>query len=57
MPRKTVPLSDLEVRNAKPQKSPYKLFDGKGLFLLVSPSGGRLWYLKFRLAGLEKKWH
>jgi len=30
------------VRNAKPKSSPYKLFDGGGLFLLVSPAGGKL---------------
>jgi integrase len=48
-------LSDAKVRTAKPQESEYKLFDGGGLYLLVTPSGGRLWYLKYRFEGKEKK--
>jgi hypothetical protein len=31
-----------------------KLFDGGGLFLLVTPSGGKLWRLKYRHKGKEK---
>ena len=42
MLRTTEPLTDMVVRNAKPKSSPYKLFDGGGLFLLVSPAGGKL---------------
>ena len=48
-------LSDAKVRTAKSQESEYKLFDGGGLYLLVTPSGGRLWYLKYRFEGKEKK--
>lgn len=55
MARKTLPLSDLQIRQAKPKDKPYKLFDGGGLFLEVSTSGGKLWRLKYRLGGLEKK--
>lgn len=44
-------LSDAAIRNAKPQSKPYKLADGKGLHLLVSPSGGLLWRLKYRTDG------
>jgi integrase len=47
-------LSDIRVRNAKPRDRAYKLFDGRGLFLLVTPSGGRLWRLKYRMYGREK---
>ncbi|WP_354491953.1 Arm DNA-binding domain-containing protein [Novosphingobium sp. 1529] len=36
------------MRNAKPQAKPYKLADEKGLFLLVQPSGGKLWRPEFR---------
>jgi integrase len=43
------------IRNAKPKERPYKLGDSLGLFLLVQPSGGKLWRLKYRLAGKEKK--
>lgn len=49
-------LTDIALRNAKPMEKPYKLTDEKGLYLLVTPSGGRLWKLKFRnKAGVEKK--
>jgi integrase len=48
-------LSGAKVRTAKPQENEYKLFDGGGLYLLVTPSGGRLWYLKYRFEGKEKK--
>lgn len=43
------------MKNAKPQKNEYKLFDGGGLFLLVTPSEGKHWYLKYRFEGKEKK--
>lgn len=48
-------LTDVAVRNAKPREKQYKLGDSGGLYLLVSPSGGRLWRFKYRLHGLEKK--
>ncbi|MEN3976140.1 integrase arm-type DNA-binding domain-containing protein [Emcibacter sp. SYSU 3D8] len=43
------------IRAAKPRAKPYKLADEKGLFLLVQPSGGLLWRLKYRADGKEKK--
>jgi integrase len=49
-----MPLTDVEIRNAKPDAKPRKLADEKGLFLLVSPSGSKLWRLKYRFAGREK---
>jgi integrase len=49
-----MPLDDLTIRNAKPREKPFKLFDEKGLFLLVSPTGSRLWRLKYPFAGKEK---
>lgn len=48
-------LSDLAIRRAKPADKPVRLFDGGGLYLEVTPSGGKLWRLKFRHAGKEKK--
>ena len=51
----TVALTDIAIRNAKPRPKPYKLADSLGLFLLVQPSGGRLWRLKYRIDGREKK--
>jgi integrase len=47
-------LSDTRVRGAKPSDKQYKLYDGRGLFLLVTPTGGRLWRLKYRINGGEK---
>lgn len=42
------------VRAAKPQQKPYKLFDERGMYLLVSLTGARLWRLKYRQDGVER---
>jgi hypothetical protein len=47
-------LSESRIRTAKPAAKPYKLFDERGLFLLVTPAGGRLWRFRYRLGGVEK---
>jgi len=47
-------LSDSAIRAAKPAAKPYKMFDEGGLFVLVSPSGGKLWRMKFRHLGKEQ---
>ncbi len=47
-------LTDTTIRNTKPSDKPSKLFDGGGLFLLIAPTGGRLWRLKYRFGGKEK---
>lgn len=49
-----MPLTDTAIRNAKPSNKKSKLFDGGGLFLLVTPSGGKWWRLKYRCGGKEK---
>jgi integrase len=54
MPRTTEPLTDTVIRNAKPKGKPYKLFDGGGLFVLITTAGGKLWRLKYRIGGAEK---
>lgn len=41
-------------RNAKPKEKHYKLGDALGRFLLVQPSGGKPWRLKYRFEGHEK---
>ena len=46
-------LTDMSVKSAKPASKPYKLADGGGLYLLVTPSSGRLWRLKYRIHGVE----
>ena len=50
-----MPLSDPQIRNAKPKDKPYRLFDSKGLYLEVAPSGGKWWRFKYRFAGKEKR--
>jgi integrase len=47
-------LSDAKVRNAKPRQKPYKIADGEGLFLYVTPSGGKYWRFKYFFGGKEK---
>jgi len=54
MPRRTTPLSDTQLRAIKSQSKRIKLFDGGGLFLLVTPTGGKLWRLKYRFGGTER---
>ncbi len=48
-------LTDTAIRNAKPQAKPRGLADGGGLYLEVSPAGGKLWRLKYRVGGKEKR--
>jgi integrase len=48
-------LSDTAIRTAKPRERDYKLADGRGLYLLVTAAGGRLWRLKYRADGIERK--
>ena len=48
-------LSDTTIRTAKPAAKPQRLFDAGGLYLEVSPAGGKLWRLKYRHGGKEKR--
>lgn len=58
MPRRVAPLTDLKVRSAKKREKAYKLADGGGLYLEVTPAGAKLWRLKYRqLNGKENKLH
>jgi integrase len=49
-----MPLSDVAIRKAKPAAKPYKLADSGGMYLLVNPTGSKLWRWKYRAAGKEK---
>ena len=49
-----MPLNDTAIRNAKAGAKQRKLYDSGGLFLLVSPSGGKWWRFKYRFGGKEK---
>jgi hypothetical protein len=48
-------LSDKSIAAAKSTAKPHKLFDGGGLYIEVSPSGGKYWRLKYRLASKERR--
>ncbi len=50
-----MPLTDRTIRNAKPVDKPIRLYDEKGLYLEVAPSGGKWWRLKYRFDGKEKR--
>ncbi|MHB8843990.1 MAG: tyrosine-type recombinase/integrase [Nitrospirota bacterium] len=47
-------LTDIKVKNAKPKEKQYKLTDGQGLYLLVTPQGGKLWRFKYYFNSKEK---
>lgn len=49
-----MPLTDTAIRNAKPGAKPAKLFDERGLFLLITPTGGKWWRFRFAFGGKEK---
>ena len=49
-----MPLSDLKVRNEKPGSKARKVYDDRGLYLLVQPNGSKLWRYKYRFAKKEK---
>lgn len=48
-------LTDTAIRNAKPADKPYKVTDSQGLYLLVNPRGSKLWRIKYRIDGVERK--
>ena len=47
-------ISDSRVRTAKPTERPYRLSDGRGLYLQVVPAGGRYWRFNYRFNGRQK---
>jgi len=48
MPKLAQPLSDVQVRNAKPQEKVYTLADGEGMYLEVTPLGTKIWRMSYR---------
>lgn len=48
-------LYDKDCKNAKPRESIYRLFDGKGLYLEVTPKGANHWRFKYHYLGKEKR--
>ena len=49
-----MPLTDTEIKKTKPRVKPYKLSDCGGLYLWVTPSGGKLWRWSYRYEGKQK---
>ena len=49
-----MPLTDVRVRNAKAGDKAYKLQDGAGMYVLVTPVGARYWRLDYRFAGKRR---
>lgn len=50
-----MPLSDAKIKNAKPKEKTYRVYDERGLYLEVSPKGGKWWRFKYRFRGKEKR--
>ncbi|SIQ59228.1 Integrase [Janthinobacterium sp. TND4EL3] len=49
-----MPLTDVKIKSSKPGAKPYKLYDERGLFLIVTPMGGKWWRFKYRFDNKEK---
>ena len=49
-----MPLTALDIKQAKPAAKPYKLADGRGLYALVNPNGSKWWRWDYRIAGKRK---
>lgn len=54
IPIDVMKLTDINVKNARPRDKPQKMSDGDGLFLFISPAGGKLWRLAYRFNGKQK---
>ncbi|EBX5569880.1 integrase arm-type DNA-binding domain-containing protein [Salmonella enterica] len=48
-------LTDTAIRKLRPTDKPFKLGDSAGLYLLIKLNGSKLWYMKYRIDGKEKK--
>jgi hypothetical protein len=47
-------LTDSKIRNAEPRDKQYKMYDSLGLFMIIAPSGGKWWRIKYRFDGKDK---
>ncbi|HAT1684610.1 TPA: DUF4102 domain-containing protein, partial [Klebsiella oxytoca] len=50
-----MPLTDSKIRAAKSSSKSYKLTDSQGLYLIVSASGSKLWYFRYRFSDKESR--
>lgn len=55
MARTTKPLTDTEIKSAKPKDSVYNLADGKGLYLKIKPSGYKVWIFNYTKPYTKKR--
>jgi integrase len=53
MPKLAKALTDVSVRNYKPKNKPYKVAAGRGLHLLIKPTGAKFWVFRYRYEGKE----
>jgi len=49
-----MPLTDATIRNARPGEKPIKLFDGGGLYLILTPTAARWWRFDHRYGGKRR---
>jgi integrase len=47
-------LTDVKIRSLKGREKPYKVADGRGLFLVITPSSSKYWRFRYRFADKEK---
>jgi len=47
-------LSDVQIKNLRPKARAFEAYDSHGLFVSVTPTGSKLWRLKYRIDGREK---
>ena len=52
--KKVTPLTDTEIKNAKPKEKKYTLPDGNGLQLLIKPDGKKIWEIRYTVEGKPK---
>jgi integrase len=52
--KKVLPLTDTEIKNAKPKEKKYTLSDGNGLQLVIKPDGKKIWEIRFTVDGKPK---
>jgi len=55
MPRTTRPLTDTEIKKAKPREKEYNLADGAGLSLRIKPSGSKVWIFNYTKPFIKKR--
>lgn len=54
MAKRVTPITDRQIKSAKPKEKLYKLFDGGGLYIEIPPNQSKRWRLKYRFDGKEK---